>query len=71
MRAERARKSLTVKDATQLVGVSANQISNWELEKQSPSAENIIKLSHLYGCSPEYLMESDNNSEYVKHQNRH
>ncbi|WP_408634881.1 helix-turn-helix domain-containing protein [Olegusella massiliensis] len=59
MRAERARKSLTTKEVAQLVGVSANQISNWELEKQSPSAENIIKLSHLYGCSPEYLMLSD------------
>ena len=63
MRAERARMALTAKEAAQRIGVSANQISKWELSKQMPSAANIIKLSHLYGCSPDYIMvdSSDRN----------
>lgn len=57
MKAERARVGLTTKEVAQLVGVSINQISRWELGLQEPSATHLLDLARLYKCSPEYLME--------------
>lgn len=56
MKAERARVGLTTKEVAQLVGVSVNQISRWELGLQEPSATHLLDLARLYKCSPEYLM---------------
>ena len=56
MKAERARRGLSAREVSELIGVSVNQISRWETGEQEPSASNIINLSRLYECTPEYLM---------------
>ncbi|WP_417064479.1 helix-turn-helix domain-containing protein [Gordonibacter urolithinfaciens] len=38
------------------MGVSENALLRWESGEAEPMAGNLVKLSHLYGCSPEYLL---------------
>ena len=52
MKAERARRGLSAREVSELIGVSVNQISRWETGEKEPSASNIIKLSRLYECTP-------------------
>lgn len=56
MKAERARRGLSAREVSELIGVSVNQIYRWETGEQEPSASSVIKLSRLYECTPEYLM---------------
>lgn len=56
IRAERARKGLTVKEVAEAIGVHENAVSRWESGETQPRADNLLKLSHLFGCSPEYLL---------------
>ncbi len=57
MKAERARKGLSAKDVAKSIGVSVNQIFRWEAGEQEPSGSNLLKLSKLYQCSPDYLLD--------------
>lgn len=56
MRAERARKGLSLKEAADAIGVHANALARWEHDESEPTASNLIALSRLYQCSPEYLL---------------
>ena len=56
MRAERVRNCYTIQDVAKIIGVHPNAVNRWELGKTKPSAENLISLCELYGCSPEYLL---------------
>lgn len=60
MRIERIRKNLTANDAAECIGVHVNAILRWERGEAEPLAENLVSLSKLYGCSPEYLLEHTN-----------
>lgn len=57
MRAERARKGMTVEQVADAIGVHANAVHRWEHGDSEPLATNIVALSKLYGCSPEYLLD--------------
>lgn len=57
MRLERIRKNLTANDAAECIGVHVNALLRWERGEAEPLAENLVSLSKLYGCSPEYLLE--------------
>lgn len=57
IRAERARKGLTMKEVSEAIGVHENAISRWESGEAQPRSDNLLKLAHLYECSPEYLLE--------------
>lgn len=57
MKAERGRKGLTAKQVASLVGVHENAVLRWESGAAEPMGSNLIELSKLYGCSPEYLLE--------------
>ena len=57
MRAERARAGLTAKEVATAVGVHENAVLRWESGDAEPMSTNLVKLSELYGCSPEYLLE--------------
>lgn len=56
MKAERARLGLSARDVARKIGVGVGTLLRWESGEAEPMAGNIIKLSHLYGCSPEYLL---------------
>lgn len=57
MRAERVRNGLTIEQVSERIKVHSNAISRWETGKAEPSASNLIALSNLYNCSPEYLLD--------------
>lgn len=56
IRAERARKGLTIKEVADAINVHENAVSRWESGETKPRADSLIKLSRLFGCSPEYLL---------------
>lgn len=57
MKAERARLGLTLAEVASQLGVHENAVLRWENGQSEPLGSNIVKLSELYGCSPEYLLE--------------
>lgn len=57
MKAERIRNGLTAKEAAKLIGVHENALLRWESGESEPLGSNLLSLSALYGCSPEYLIE--------------
>ena len=57
MKAERARKGLSLHGVAARIGVHPNAVSRWESGKTEPTATNLVALCRLYGCSPEYLLE--------------
>lgn len=67
MKAERIRNGLTVHQVSVELGVHENAVSRWESGEAEPMGSNLVKLSRLYKCSPEYLMEqtSDRDGEAV------
>ena len=56
MRAERARRSMRLKDVAKKIGVSENAVQRWESGKSNPTSTNLIALSKLYSVSPDYLI---------------
>lgn len=57
MKAERIRHGFTLEYVSNQIGVHHNAISRWENKHSEPTASNLIALSKLYGCSPEYLLD--------------
>ena len=57
MRAERARKGLTIEQVGKAIDVHPNAVSRWENGDSAPTAGNLIALCGLYGCTPEYLLD--------------
>lgn len=55
----RQQKNLTEKELAQILGVSVAAISAYENDLRKPSCENLVKLSHLYGVSIDYLLCED------------
>lgn len=56
MRAERARARLTTAQVAEAVGVHKNAYQRWERGEAEPTASNLLKLSELFGCTPDYLL---------------
>jgi transcriptional regulator with XRE-family HTH domain len=40
----------------QHLGVSAHTIRNWEAGLYVPDGSKVVRMSQLYGCSPDYLL---------------
>lgn len=56
MRAERVRLGLSSKEVSDKIGVHENALLKWERDEAEPLGDNLLRLSHLYGCTPDYLM---------------
>ena len=66
MCAERKRRGLKATEvAENAVGVHPNALLRWESGVAEPMGSNLIKLSKLYGCSPEYLLEQTDDPHAV------
>lgn len=57
MRAERARNNLTIEQVADKLDVHPNAVRRWERGQAEPTASNLIALSKLYRCTPEYLLD--------------
>lgn len=63
MRAERYRLGLSAEEVAEKIGVHSNSVLAWERGEAEPRAWNIIDLSKLYRCDPEYLLDMTDERE--------
>lgn len=52
-----------------LIGVSRQSISKWELDTASPNADNIIELCKLFSVSADYLLGAEENLHQIEKNN--
>lgn len=52
----RTNKRMTIRDVAKNVGVSFQQVSQWESGERNPKLENIVKLSHALEINPMELL---------------
>ena len=52
----RKEKKLTQTQLAELLFVSQDTISLWELGKSLPDVENLVKMTKLFGVSADYLL---------------
>ena len=67
MKAERMRIGLSAMEVSKQIGVHENSVLRWESGQAEPTGSNLISLSTLYGCSPEYLLDQtdDRHAEVI------
>ena len=56
MRVERVRQGLSLRQVGDMAGVSHATVQRWEKGVTEPSGSSLIRLSRIYGCTPEYLL---------------
>ncbi len=59
----RITRQLTLKQVSELVGVSISMISAYEVEDRHPSYLTLLKLSRLYGVTCDYLISGNTDNE--------
>lgn len=52
----RKRAGFTAQQAATKLGISISTLYSWEREKTSPDGPYIVKLSQLYGTTPNVLL---------------
>ena len=55
----RSEAGLTPKEAADAIGVTAQAVSLWENGKSNPTADNIVKMSEVYGCTTDKLLKGE------------
>lgn len=55
----RKKKNLTQEQLSEILKVSRQSVSRWEMDIAFPETEKLIKLSRLLGCSIDYLLNGD------------
>lgn len=60
----RCARGLTQKQLAQIIGYTEKSVSKWENGKGMPSAETVLRLSLLFGISPERLMLRETGEKY-------
>lgn len=56
IKSERVRLGLSAEDVAKDVGVSLTALYAWEVGASQPKAGNLLRLSSIFDCSPEYLL---------------
>lgn len=57
LRKLRKERGLTQKDVSDAIGMSFRAVQSWERGENYPNAENIWKLSQLFGVDPNTLLD--------------
>lgn len=52
----RKRKNLTQEQLAEMLGVSRQSVSRWEMDLAFPETEKLIRLSKLFSCSIDFLL---------------
>lgn len=55
----RKKKGITQEALSEILKVSRQSVSRWEMDIAFPETEKLIRLSKLYGCSIDYLLNED------------
>jgi len=56
----RKKKNLTQEQLAEILGVSRQSVSRWEMDVAFPETEKLIKLGKILDCSIDYLLNADN-----------
>ncbi|PPC64167.1 LexA family transcriptional repressor [Pantoea sp. ICBG 1758] len=56
IRFRRRQLKLTQKDVAEYLGISASAVTQWERDVTVPSGENLLRLSQVLSCSPEWIV---------------
>lgn len=63
----RKENNYTQEQLAEILGVSRQSISKWESDISYPETDKLIHLSNLFGCSLDYLLkENDESNDYGK-----
>ena len=62
LRAERARKGLSIEQTARELGVHPNTVAAWERGDAEPLGINLIALAKFFDCSPDYLLDVSNDA---------
>lgn len=60
LRSERKKTGLKQGDIAELIGISQQRLSHFETGLRQPKADILKKLSKVYNCSIDELLEDDN-----------
>ena len=52
-------RGLSQVDLAEKLGVSKQSVSNWENDNIQPSIEMLVKISHIFSVSTDYLLGED------------
>lgn len=62
----RLKANMTQEQASEVLGVSRQTISNWENEKTYPDIVSVVKMSDMYSISLDRLLKEENTmSDYL------
>lgn len=56
MKAERARRDLTLQEVAASIGVDPQTVGKWERGVLDHNWKYVVRLCALFGCNAEYLM---------------
>ena len=59
----RIKHSYTQNQVAMKIGVSPSSISSYESGERTPSVDNLLALSHVYGCSTDFLLGKPNTEQ--------
>ncbi len=59
----RKSKALSQEELAEMLDVSRQAISRWELESTLPDVPNLLKISEIFGVSTDYLVHDDYESD--------
>ena len=59
----RKSKGLSQEELAEMLNVSRQAISRWELESTLPDVPNLIRISEIFGVSTDYLVHDDYESD--------
>lgn len=63
--AERSRAGMTVEDLARHLGVTRKTVYNWMAHGSIPQSK-LVKMSELFNCSIDYLLEREPDHESIK-----
>lgn len=64
----RKEKGITQAELSEMLNISRQSVSRWELDAAFPETDHLIKLSKLFGCSIDFLL---NNSLEMRSHSEH
>lgn len=62
----RKRAGLTAREVARAIGVSLQNVYNWEAGSYFPRAEKLRELSKLYGCTMDELLSADQTGDTAR-----
>ena len=66
----RKKLGLTQQQFAHALGVSRQAVSRWESDSAFPETDNLIKMSDMFGCSVDYLLKYNSDTEQENRDNK-